>query len=148
VDALIAGGFVAVAAHRLIEPAAGTEGAGAYLLHPSGTSFAFVVYMTNARTGVKLLATHVGTALTDGRIVSTTNQRTVLDYSLADHHWVRTASSGDVARAHEARLGRYAGRIQHVANGAELARLIDLHTVRSFEERVQRGVYVVGSAPA
>lgn len=144
IDALTAGGFVGIAVHRLVEPVAGTDGAGAYLLHPSGTAFAFIGHVTKASTGRTLLATHVATALADGRMVSTTNLRASLDYSCSDDLWV-DGTPADVARAHEQRLAGYQGRIWPITGAAALAQLVDLHTTRSFEERVQRGVFVVGT---
>lgn len=143
-DALIACGYVGVAVHRSIEPMAGIESGGGYLLHSSGTSFAFVANVTSAEAGTSMSVTAIGTPLVDGRLVGTSDQRATLDDPTTDAVFVAAQSSDEVARAHAKRLPRYAGRIQPITDVATLARVVDTMTVRQFEERVARGVYVVG----
>lgn len=145
IDALLGCGYAGVAVHRLSEPIAKTDGGGAYLLHHSGLSFAFVGNVRNHATGEVLLATHVGSALIDGRSLTTTNQRNTLDSSLTQSRWVNSAAADEVARVHSQRLPEYHGRLYHVASGADLAPLIDSFTVRTFDEHVARGVYVVST---
>jgi hypothetical protein len=145
IDALLRCGYTGVAVHVQSEPLAQTDGAGAYLLHQSGTSFAFVGHVRNLKTGEALLATHVGSALDDGRVVSTTNQRSVLDNPITDNRWVRTDRADEVARVHAERLRKYDARIYRVSEGAELVQVIDSYTVRTFDAHVTRGVYVVGT---
>jgi hypothetical protein len=61
---------------------------------------------------------------------------------------VRAMTSDELARSHAARLPRYQGRIRPITDVRMLSQLVDRHTMRQFEERVARGVYVIGTPSA
>lgn len=135
-------GYLPAAAHWLPNPHAGSDGAAAYLLHPSGTSYAFVGHTMNQRAGMALTATAIVTALVDGTTLATTDLRQHLDDSFATVHYVGAVTSAQLAHVHAAALPAYAGRIKPLTDVAALARFVDTMEARSYAERVARGVYV------